>query len=307
MRKVLIGVLVVCISLGLASAAMAETTTSYGGQVVFGIFGDQGCCPCGDCQFYFNGGDQELWYQVTQTCGPWGGEVKVGYDSGEDPQIDVRSASLWYDGGTWRVTAYPNGVDNGVFDLETCDGDNMGGLNSAPGLKFETSADAFDLYVIVNNACECDNTPEWSFAGGIGFDMDGLGIDFVYNSDQMCQAKSTWGIKGTYNMDSLSLTGEYGCRQHEGYGDPSYAWYGNATWTMDSGDSVALTYHGGPTSWSPYCDQTFSRVTGEYTHVLDSCMNLVLGVKSVSGCCGYPSTTSGSETYWWAKLVCNIG
>jgi hypothetical protein len=304
MRKVLIGVLVVCISLGLASAAMADFTTSSGGEVSFGVFGDQPCCSCGDCQFYFSGGACG-WYKLEQTCGPWGGQVTAKWDSGEDPVFFIDAASLWYDGGTWMLTAYPLGVDQGVFDIEDCWGDGMKGIPSNPGLKFETSADAFDLWLIVNNSCKCENTPEWNFAGGVGFDMDGLGIDFVYNNDQECGNYSSWGLKGTYAMDSLSLTGEYGAINYP-WGDTGYGWYGNLTWGMDSGDSVSLTYRGGDETYS--CN--FSKICGEYTHVLDSCMNLVLGVESVNGCCSCCTALENgtdSETYWWAKLVCTIG
>ena len=312
MRKVLIGVLVVCISLGLASAAMADFTTNSGGQVVFGVYGDDG--PT--CDFYFGGGDIELWYQVMQTCGPWGAEVKVSYDTGEedDGEIYVRSASLWYDGGTWKATAFPNGVDSGVFDIENCDG-GMPGIPCNPGIMFETTADTLDVWLKVNNQCcpPCGSDElVWNFAGGAGFNMDGLGIDFVYNSDQGPKTANSWGVKGTYSMDQLALTGEYGSYTGPWGAPTGNGWYLNGCWNMDTGDSLSVTYMGADANFNDR-PVPWSKNSGEYTHVLDSCVSLVLGAASVSGC-DYHSIpmseteyTADTSTSWWAKIVCSIG
>jgi len=177
MRKVILGVLIVCLSLGLATAAMAIPEVNWAADLYFNVTGTSG----GASGLF--GGGVTITATATQSYGPFDGLIALKYDSDEAATAAVQeTATSWW---TWwcpnSVNCYtglpifiddayikynaaafglyfrPLGVDQGIYDVETATGPGTLGIPCNPGLKLEVPMENFSMYGIVNNQAQDDS------------------------------------------------------------------------------------------------------------------------------------------------------
>ncbi|MCD6575365.1 hypothetical protein J7K97_06810 [Candidatus Aerophobetes bacterium] len=274
MRKVLIGVLIACLSVGLATVAFA-TEFSWSGSAEFGI---EGTSDGASGDFF---GSASLTVDATATSGPWGAGVTL-----EDGAIS--DGYISYSGAAFTLTMYPLGVDNGVFDVEIWDPaagalvDPLG-IPSNPGLKLDVPMEGFDFYAVVNNHANAQVT--YNFAGGVGFSMGPLGLDFTFNSNQENKT-SSYGAQVSYSAGSMSFTGQYGGFAPEG-GDALTGYYGKLEYTLPGGSAFTLSYNG---------SGEYGKIYGEFTTPLAENVDLTFDVTSTN--------TPGADTVtgWEGKI-----
>jgi len=225
MRKVLIGALILCLSLGLTGAAMAAEF-SWSGSVEFGITGGGDGLDLA--------GSASLTLDATAASGPW--EAGITF---EDEKIT--DGYLKYNAAAFALSMYPLGVGNDLYDL------GIGDLSSNIGVKLEVPMEGFSFFAVGNKKPGEDI---YNFGGGIDFTMDALGFGVIFNSDQEKDFSSYAG-KVTYALDALSLTGEYGA-----VADGDSRFYGEVVFSFAGGGSLTGSYLGG---------EDYSEIYGEFT------------------------------------------
>lgn len=271
MRKVLVGALIVCLSLGLAGMAYA-VDTSWSSSAEFGIEGSS------EGATGFFSGCANIAVAGSATSGPWSAGVTAKFDSGEGPVAFLDAAFIKYTASSFGLTMQPLGIDNGLYDIEIpFIADLLGfplGIPSNPGIKLDVPMEAFNFFVILNNTSDGDQVI-YNFAGGIDFAMGPLGLGFTLNSDQENDATS-YAAKVSYSADALTLVGQIGGRQAEGF-DASTGMYGKLGYTLPGGGAFCLSYN---TSTTPEVDEQWSKIYGEFSTPVAEKVNFVVWVEN---------------------------
>ncbi|MCD6575261.1 hypothetical protein J7K97_06255 [Candidatus Aerophobetes bacterium] len=303
MRKVLIGVLIACLSLGLATVAFAGTEISTSGNIEFKVTGSS---EAGAANGLFGAGDVLIDYNVTATSGNWKAVVSPEFDIGGG-ELGECDAYLQYSGGAFDLILDPTGIDNGIFDVE-CAADITLGIPSNPGVKLSVPMEGFDFYAVVNNQQDGSDVI-YNFAGGVDFSMGPLGLGFTFNSNQKGVTKedgtplwdtaSSYGAQVTYSADSLSFTGQYGGYSPEG-GTGGSGYVAGIDYTLAGGSSFSLYYYGADADLNS-ADGTartaYSKVEGSFSTPLAENVSLTLTVTSTDDGSGGESVTE-----WEGKI-----
>jgi len=292
MRKVLIGVLIACLSLGLATVAFAGTEISTSGNIEFKITGSS---AAGEASGLFGAGDVLIDYNVTATSGNWKAVVSPEFDIGGGALVEC-DAYLEYSGAAFDLILDPTGIDNGVFDVE-CAADITLGIPASPGVKLSVPMEGFDFYAVVNNQQDGSDVI-YNFAGGVDFSMGPLGLGFTFNSDQKNKT-SSYGAQVTYSADSLSFTGQYGGYSPEG-GTGGSGYVAGIDYTLAGGSSFSLYYYGADADLNS-ADGTartaYSKVEGSFSTPLAENVSLTFTVTSTDDGSGGESVTD-----WEGKI-----
>ena len=267
MKKGLIGLVIVSFVLVFTAGAMAAEF-SWSGSAEFGIEGTSG----GAAGDFFGSGSLSL--DATATSGAW--------EAGASADIDgTPSGYIKYSGQAFALTL-KSGIDNGVFDTE------VPGIDSHAGLKLEIPMEAFTPYVIVNNVVDGDEVT-YNFAGGADFTTDGMGLGVTFNSNGEDESTS-YGVKATYSMDALSLTGEYGVLSPK-VGDSGSGYYAEVGYSIAGGGSFTFHYSGAdeklkgtPNPWS--------EIYGEFTYPIAESVDFTVDVTSTDDGTGGDSVTN---------------
>ncbi len=286
MRKIFLGVLIVCLSLGLAAGAMAVPVIDWSAGVDFNVTGTSGGNDSG-----LFGGCANIAATATQSYGPFDGSVTFKFDSGECPVAFIDGAFIRYNAAAFNVTMQPLGIDNGLFDVRNFAEDGLG-IPSNPGLKINVPMEGFDLYGIVNNQI---GSVIYNFAGGVDFTMDALGLGFTFNSRQGAPAGSSYGAQLTYALDAMTFTGQYGGFSPNAGGSGT-GYVVKVAYTLPGGSGLCLEYYG--------CDATlnndvapFSKIYGEFNTPLAENVTLTFDVASTDAGAGTPAVTA-----WEGKI-----
>jgi len=256
MRKVILGVLIVCLSLGLAAGAMAAPVVAWDASADFNVTGDSS----GDNSGLF-GGSAQIAASATQSYGPFDGCVVLKYDSGEATPIFLDDAFIKYNAAAFALYFKMLGIDNGIYDIE-CAPSEAGtltlGIPSKPGLKMEVPMENFSLYGIVNNQT---GSVIYNFAGGVDFTMDALGLGFTFNSNQ-ANNSSSYGAQLTYALDAMSFTGQFGGLSPNAGGSGT-GYVLKVNYTLPGGSGLALEYYGADANLNQTLNP-YSKLYGEF-------------------------------------------
>jgi len=227
MKKGLIGLLMVSFILVFAVGAVAADF-AWSGDASFGI---KGASPGAAGDFF---GSYDLYLNATLASGAWAVAVEMGKE-GEDPLYF--DPSITYTGEAFTLTL-EDSIDNAVFDTMVT------GINANPGIKLEIPMEAFTPYLIVNNCVPAVPGDEvtWSFAGGLDFTAGAAGFGVTFNSNGETE-DSSYGVKATYSLDALSLTGQYGIFSPS-VGDSGSGYYIEAGYSLAGGGSFTGHYSG---------------------------------------------------------------
>ncbi|RLE12011.1 hypothetical protein DRJ04_06980 [Candidatus Aerophobetes bacterium] len=227
MRKVLVGALIVCLSLGLATIAMAAEI-SWSGSVDFGITGESG----GSVDILTG---WELDVSAADSSGPWSATVAFANDAGA---FDIDDAYIEYAAEAFTLQLNPVGVGNDLYDLAVDDDID---LTSNPGISLTIPMETFSFSLVGNKASGADT---YNFGAGVDFSMDNLGFGLIFNSDQeSAEFDSSYAGKISYTMDALTLTGEYGAVSG-GTLDGVSRYYAELGYTLTGGSVITLSYLG---------------------------------------------------------------
>jgi len=259
MKKVLIGLLAVSLTLVFAASAMAADF-AWSGDASFGIAGNSN----GVTGNFFGGGN--LYLTATATSGAW----EVGVELGEEgtAPADYLDPYISYTAEAFTLTL-EDSIDNAVFGTVTgvLEG-KLGNIPADPGIKMEISTGGFAPYVIVNNCVKQESSttpvhvlnPEtgatkatfplvdtdemlYSFAGGADFTAGGVDLGVIVNFNGVNDTTS-YGATATYSMDALSLAGKYGGSE------ALIGYYGEIGYSLAGGGSFTLSYGATDADWS---------------------------------------------------------
>jgi len=281
MRKILIGALIVCLTLGLAGMAAADF--SWSGWVDFGITGTSD----GASGVFADSAGIDV--EATATSGPWSGTVAF-----EDFALD--DGYITYGADAFDLTMNPVGIDSDLGDV-SCAADVTLGIPSNAGLKLEVPAGGLDFSAIVNNVAAGDDVT-FNFAGGIDFAMEALGLGLVYNSDQENETSSYKG-EVSYSIDDLSLLLQYGSFSPDD-GDAGSGYYFEAGYTISEGTTVTVSYAGADETLNSADGVTrdaFSEIYGEVVKSLADNVDLTIDVTSTDDGSGADAVTA------WEALI----
>ena len=240
MRKVLVGALIVCLSLGLATIAMAAEI-SWSGTVDFGITGESG----GSVDILTG---WELDVSAADSSGPWSatvafttGAIEIEIEEEEVKLADalvIDDAYIEYAAEAFTLQLNPVGVGNDLYDLAVDDDID---LTSNPGISLTIPMETFSFSLVGNKASGADT---YNFGAGVDFSMDNLGFGLIFNSDQeSAEFDSSYAGKISYTMDALTLTGEYGAVSG-GTLDGVSRYYAELGYTLTGGSVITLSYLG---------------------------------------------------------------
>jgi len=236
MKKVLIGLLAVSLTLVFAASAMAADF-AWSGDASFGIAGNSN----GVTGNFFGGGN--LYLTATATSGAW----EVGVELGEEgtAPADYLDPYISYTAEAFTLTL-EDSIDNAVFGTVTGELEGkLGNIPPDPGIKMEISAGGFAPYVIVNNEKDVPTAGDvtYSFGGGADFTAGGVDLGVVLNSNGEDETTS-YGATATYSMDALSLAGKYGGSE------ALIGYYGEIGYSLAGGGSFTLSYGATDADWS---------------------------------------------------------
>jgi len=311
MKKILIGALIVCFSLGLAGMAMG-VEVSWSGSADLNISGSEGAASG------VFGGDASIAVNATVSSGPWSAVVIPKFDTSEDPVAFVDDAYLKYTGEAFELTLDPTGISNGIFDIYAYGPD--GAIDGAPniasndGLKLTVPMENFTFFVVVNNQAE-DSEVFFNFGTGFSFSMDALSVDLKFNSDGYegnTWYGSTYGVKLGYTAGALTLVGEYGAWSPgadvigEVDVESGSGYYGELGYTLPGGSTFTLSYTNSDKNLNGATygasDHAYSKIKGVYSYSLSEATTLSLEVASTDD--GYGEEKS--VTSWKAKIAISL-
>jgi len=264
MKKGLIGLVIVSFVLVFTAGAMAAEF-SWSGDASFGIEGTSD----GAAGDFFGSGD--LYLNATATSGAWGVGVELGKENGDPVYIDP---FITYTAEAFTLTL-DDSIDNGVFDTE------VPGIPANPGLKLEIPMEAFTPYVIVNNVAD-DDEVTYNFAGGADFTTGAMGLGVTLNSNGEDESTS-YGVKATYSMDALSLTGEYGVLSPKD-GDSGSGYYAEVGYSIAGGGSFTFHYSGADENIAVGDEDytKWSEIYGEFTYPIAESVDFTVDVTSTN-------------------------
>ena len=299
MRKILVGAVITCLVVGLATVAMAaKPEISTSGSIEFKI---SGTSASGEASGLFGAGDVLIDYNVSLTSGPWTAVVSPEFDiaGGAVGECD---AYMTYSGEAFTLTLDPTGIDNGIFDIYSAVADGAPGIPSNPGLKLSVPMENFSFYAVVNNQ-QSSTDPDsavFEFGGGFGTTMGALSLDLAFNSagdEGDTWYGSSYGLKVGYSMEALSLTGEYGSFSPSASGKKSGSgYYVSLDYTLPGGDSFSVSYTGSDkylNGCGAATDHDYSKIDATYSHSLAEAVTLSFEVASEdTGLVGAESVTT---------------
>ncbi|MBC7189545.1 hypothetical protein H5U35_04945 [Candidatus Aerophobetes bacterium] len=320
MRKVLIGVLVCGLTLGLAGVSLAAVDISTSGVIEFKVTGkSEGASGV------FGAGDVLIDYNVVATSGPWKAVVSPEFDIGAEVLTEC-DAYIVYQGGAFTLTLDPTGISNAIFDIYVYGPggvvDDELNMKGNPGLKISVPMEGFTFYAVANNKADEDDVV-FNFGGGADFAVGPLSVGLKFNSDSMEDSPfygTSYGAKVGYSAGSLSLTAEYGawnpgqdtawlhawlheCDCDDGVEVKSGSGYFfKMVYTLPGGDSFTLQYKSSDkylngVGYGP-SDHAYSQIKGVYSHKMAE--NVTLSFEVVSTDDGYGDEES--VTSWAGKL-----
>ncbi len=272
MKKGLIGLLMVSFILVFAVSSMAADF-SWSGDASFGI---GGASP-GAAGNFFGGGD--LYLNATATSGAWAVGVELGFE-GTAPAAYL-DPSITYTAEAFTLTL-EDSIDNAVFDTMVT------GINANPGIKLEIPMEAFAPYLIINNVAVVDEV-KYSFAGGADFTAGAAGFGVTFNSNGETEDTS-YGVKVTYSLDALSLTGEYGIFSPK-VGDSGSGYYVEAGYSLAGGGSFTAHYSGADEKLGPTLNPQ-SEIYVEFTMPMAESVDFTIDVTSTDDGTGGDTTTA---------------
>ena len=266
MRKILIGVLVICLSLGLGGMAMGQLELAWDTTVEFGISGaSDGASGVFD-------GSVDLDLVTTATSGPW--SIKVEWE-----EFGLDDAYLTYTADAFELTMSPVEVHQNLYDVG-CAADITLGTPQNPGVELSIPTGELDFFTVVNNVADGDDV-NFNFAGGIDFSMDDLGLGLVYISDGEAET-NMYGGEITYSVNDLDLTAQYGSFSPDD-GDAGTGYYFEAEYAIAEGTTVLVSYAGADdtlNSADGVARDVFSEIYGEIVRSLADNIDLTIDVTS---------------------------
>jgi len=303
MKKVLVGALIACLTLGLATVAFAGTEISTSGAIEFTVSGTSD-----GASGLFGAGDVLIDYNVVATSGPWKAVVSPEFDIGGDDFCEC-DAYIDYEGEAFTLRLDPTGISNAVFDIYSYKADDELNMKGNPGIKLTIPMEGFSFYVVANNQDDGEGNTVFNFGGGVDFSMDSLSFGLKFNSDSVETSDfygTSYGAKVGYSMGALSLTGEYGAwNPKEDTLEAGSGYFFKMVYTLAGGDSLTLQYKSsdenlngltsGPT------DHAYSQIKGVYSHSLAENVTCSFEVASTDN--GYDEE---SVTTWKAKLSISV-
>ena len=262
MRKVLVGALIVCLSLGLATIAMAAEI-SWSGTVDFGITGESG----GSVDILTG---YELNVSAADSSGPWSatvafttGAIEIEIEEEEVKLADalvIDDAYIEYAAEAFTLQLNPVGVGNDLYDL------GIGDLSENAGISLTIPMETFSFSLVGNKKAEEDT---YNFGAGVDFSMDNLGFGLIFNSDQeSAEFDSSYAGKVSYTMDALTLTGEYGAVSG-GTLDGVSRYYAELGYTLTGGSVITLSYLGSSEDYSEIYAELSTPIAEKLDFIVD--------------------------------------